>query len=33
MGESAPLKISNMVENIAAGRVSPVEIIASKVDH
>ena len=33
MGESAPLKISNMVENIAAGRVSPVEIIASKLDH
>ena len=30
MGESAPVKISNMVENIAAGRVSPVEIIASK---
>jgi ubiquinone/menaquinone biosynthesis C-methylase UbiE len=30
MGESAPAKISNMVENIAAGRVSPVEIIASK---
>jgi len=27
MGESAPLKISNMVENIAAGRVAPVEII------
>ena len=30
MGESAPVKISNMVENIAAGRVSPVEIIAVK---
>ena len=28
MGESAPVKISNMVENIAAGRISPVEIIA-----
>jgi ubiquinone/menaquinone biosynthesis C-methylase UbiE len=27
MGESAPVKISNMVENIAAGRVAPVEII------
>ena len=26
MGESAPVKISNMVENIAAGRVSPIEI-------
>ena len=33
MGESAPAKISNMVENIASGRVSPVEIIASKADH
>ena len=30
MGESAPIKISNMVENIAAGRVSPVEIFAIK---
>jgi ubiquinone/menaquinone biosynthesis C-methylase UbiE len=30
MGESAPLKISNMVENIAEGRVSPVEIIVVK---
>jgi cyclopropane fatty-acyl-phospholipid synthase-like methyltransferase len=30
MGESAPVKISNMVENIAAGRVSPVEIIVIK---
>ena len=30
MGESAPIKISNMVENIAAGRVSPVEIIVIK---
>ncbi|UCC57189.1 MAG: class I SAM-dependent methyltransferase [Gammaproteobacteria bacterium] len=30
MGESAPVKISNMVENIAAGRVAPVEIIATK---
>ena len=33
MGESAPLKINNMVENIASGRISPVEIIASKADH
>lgn len=33
MGESAPVKISNMVENIASGRVSPVEIIASKPAH
>jgi hypothetical protein len=30
MGDSAPIKISNMVENIAAGRVSPVEIFAAK---
>ena len=30
MGDSAPVKISNMVENIAAGRVSPIEIIAVK---
>ena len=30
MGESAPTKIRNMVENIAAGRVSPVEMIAVK---
>jgi ubiquinone/menaquinone biosynthesis C-methylase UbiE len=33
MGESAPLKINNMVENIASGRISPVEIIASKAHH
>jgi len=30
MGESAPVKISNMVENIAAGRVSPIEIFVIK---
>ena len=30
MGESAPIKISNMVENITAGRVAPVEIFAAK---
>ena len=30
MGDSAPLKISNMVDNIASGRVAPVEIIASR---
>jgi ubiquinone/menaquinone biosynthesis C-methylase UbiE len=30
MGESAPTKIRNMVENIPAGRVSPVEMIAVK---
>ena len=33
MGASAPVKISNMVDNIAAGRVSPVEIIVRKPDH
>lgn len=30
MGDSAPAKISNMVKNMAAGRVAPVEIIASR---
>ena len=30
MGESAPIKIRNMVDNIAAGRVSPVEIFVNK---
>ncbi len=30
MGESASIKISNMVDNIAAGRVAPVEIIVIK---
>jgi ubiquinone/menaquinone biosynthesis C-methylase UbiE len=30
MGESAPTKIRNMVENIAAGRVSPIEMFAVK---
>ena len=30
MGENASIKLSNMVENIGAGRVSPVEIIARK---
>ena len=33
MGESASIKIRNMVENIASGRVSPVEIIVGKADH
>ncbi len=33
MGDSAPVKINNMVENIASGRVSPVEIIVSKAAH
>lgn len=31
MGETAATKVRNMVENVAAGRVSPVEIIARKV--
>lgn len=31
-GEDAPLKIQNMVGNIAAGRASPVEIIARTAD-
>lgn len=30
MGESAPAKITNMVDNIAAGRCAPVEIIARR---
>jgi len=29
-GEDAPIKIRNMVENVAAGRVAPVEMIARK---
>ena len=33
MGKSAPIKINNMVGNIASGRVSPVEIIVSKANH
>lgn len=32
MGEDAPIKIQNMVQNIAAGRIAPVEIIARKVN-
>ncbi len=31
MGESAPIKIKNMIDNISAGRLAPVEIIARKV--
>lgn len=31
MGETAATKVRNMVENVVAGRVSPVEIIARKV--
>jgi len=30
MGDNAAIKVRNMVENVAAGRVSPVEIIARK---
>ena len=30
MGESAPIKRKNMIENISAGRLAPVEIIAQK---
>ncbi|MGB5427985.1 MAG: hypothetical protein WBN95_14500 [Gammaproteobacteria bacterium] len=33
MGESAAVKINNMVENIACGRVSPVEIIVCKANY
>ena len=30
MGESAPTKVANMIENIAQGRVAPVELIAER---
>lgn len=30
MGETAPLKMKNMIENISAGRIAPVELIATK---
>ena len=30
-GESAAIKVSNMVDNIANGRVSPIEMIARKI--
>ena len=30
MGETAPVKIRNMVENISANRIAPVELIAEK---
>ena len=33
MGEAAAVKINNMVENIASGRVSPVEIIVCKANY
>jgi len=31
LGETAPTKIRNMVDNVAAGRISPVEMIARKL--
>ena len=30
MGDTAPVKIGNMIANIAAGRIAPVELIATK---
>lgn len=30
MGDSAPVKVRNMIDNVAAGRVAPFEIIAEK---
>ncbi len=30
MGDSAPVKISNMIGNIAQDRIAPVEIIAMR---
>ncbi|MEO1249702.1 MAG: methyltransferase domain-containing protein, partial [Pseudomonadota bacterium] len=30
MGETAPVKVANMVENIGAGRIAPVEMISHK---
>jgi SAM-dependent methyltransferase len=30
MGKTAPLKVQNMLENIAAGRIAPVEMLARK---
>lgn len=32
MGPSAPAKLKNMIENIAEGRIAPVEIVAEKLD-
>lgn len=31
MGETAPVKIKNMIENISEGRIAPIEIIAEKL--
>ena len=30
MGDEAPAKVANMIENITASRVAPVELIAEK---
>jgi SAM-dependent methyltransferase len=30
MGNTAPVKLKNMIDNIAAGRIAPVEIVADK---
>jgi hypothetical protein len=30
MGDSAPVKVQNMIENISTGRIAPVEIIVRK---
>jgi SAM-dependent methyltransferase len=32
MGETTPIKVGNMIENVASGRVSPVEMIARKTN-
>ena len=31
MGETAPVKVKNMIENISEGRVAPIEVIAEKL--
>jgi len=30
MSDTAPVKLKNMIDNIAAGRIAPVEIVADK---
>lgn len=30
MGESTPIKVQNMIANISAGRIAPVELVAQK---
>jgi SAM-dependent methyltransferase len=32
MGESAPEKVANMIENVSEGRVAPVELIAERAE-